>query len=339
MQDTFLITGGAGFIGSNLVEHLLEAGHRVRVLDNFSTGHYANLSSFAHEIEIQDGDVTRAEDCRRAVKGVTRVVHLAAEVSVARSIGSPVATNGVNVSGTCEMLQAAKEEGVRAFVFASTCAVYGNADVLPIEEGAPLRPLSPYAASKLAAEHYVRLFRGLYGMPSVVFRLFNVYGPKQDPSSAYSGVISAFADRLAQGAAPTVFGDGKQTRDFIFVKDVVSAFAWAALNPEAMEEPAYNLGTGTATSVSDLYERLSALAGDGPTPLYGPAREGEVRHSLGSAKLYLRTRGMEASELASLAEGLEATARWFFPAPVRPGDAGRSFASSAVFSPATLGGL
>ncbi len=322
MEETFLVTGGAGFIGSNLVELLIEQGHRVRVLDNFSTGHLANLAEFEGELEIVEGDVTQAEDCHRAMKGVTRVVHLAAEVSVARSIGSPVATNGTNVSGTCEILEAAKEEGVRGFVFASTCAVYGNAESLPIDETRAVHPLSPYAASKLAAEHYVRLYRQLYGMPSVAFRLFNVYGPKQDPTSAYSGVISAFADRLAQGTPTTIYGDGEQTRDFIFVKDVVSAFVWAALNPEFLHESVYNLATGSATSVTRLHEKLVRLAGGGPPPLFAPQRIGEVRHSLGKAELYLSARGLEASDLATLSEGLERTAHWFFP---RPAMARRSF--------------
>ncbi len=313
MTDTFLVTGGAGFIGSNLVEHLLDLGHQVRVLDNFSTGHLSNLTPLESDIEILEGDVTKAEDCRRAMQGITRVVHLAAEVSVARSIGSPLATNGVNVSGTCELLEAAKREKVEAFVFASTCAVYGNATILPIDEFQPMQPLSPYAASKLSAEHYVRLYRQLYSVPSVVFRLFNVYGPKQDPSSAYSGVISAFADRLSRGVPTTIYGDGEQTRDFIFVKDVVNAFAWAALNPEAMGEPVYNLATGVATSVNELHAKLARLAGRDSMADFGPAREGEVRHSRGWAGRYLAARGLEAGDFATLEEGLEATAEWFFP--------------------------
>lgn len=304
MSVRFLVTGGAGFIGSNLVELLLGRGYAVRVLDNFSTGHRQNLLGLRGDLDVMEGDVREPQDCERALQGITHVVHLAAEVSVARSIESPLETNAINVGGTCQVLEASKKAGVKGFVLASTCAVYGDAQTLPVAENTPPRPLSPYATSKLAAEEYSRLYRRLYDLPTVVFRLFNVYGPKQDPKSPYSGVISAFAHRLSQGVPTIIFGDGEQTRDFIFVKDVASAFLWAAMNAGELHEPAYNLASGSATSVKRLHEIIASLYGRQASPAFAPPRSGEVRHSVGSASLFRRHAGFSPLPLQ---RGLEVT--------------------------------
>ncbi|MEZ4750327.1 MAG: NAD-dependent epimerase/dehydratase family protein [Bdellovibrionota bacterium] len=284
MSEKYLVTGGAGFIGSNMVEWLVHQKKKVCVLDNFSTGKRENLAPFGSRIELMEGDVVSAKDCSQAMNGVTHVVHLAAQASVVRSVEAPMETHEINCTGTLQLLEAAREKKVKAFTLASTCAVYGQDATLPIEESSVPAPLSPYASSKLAAEEYVRLYQSLFGIPSVVFRLFNVYGPRQDPSSPYSGVISAFADRLARKEQVTIYGDGQQTRDFVFVKDVVRFFWLALQNPAKFSGPAYNVASSRQLSILKLYEVLAALAGHTGSPQMAPPRAGEVRDSLGSVK-------------------------------------------------------
>src|SRR5690606_8249751 len=224
-----LISGGAGFIGSHLVERLVADGHRVRVLDNLSSGRRANLPHH-RQLEFIEGDVREAADAACAAHGVDAIYHLAAVASVQASVDAPAATHATNFLGTLNLLEAARREGVGRFVYASSAAVYGDAELLPVSEESRPRPLSPYAADKLGGEHYLRFYGQRYGLAATAFRFFNVYGPRQDPTSPYSGVISVFAERIRAGAAVTVFGDGRQTRDFVYVSDVVEVLAASLAN-------------------------------------------------------------------------------------------------------------
>ncbi|MCB0417139.1 MAG: NAD-dependent epimerase/dehydratase family protein [Bdellovibrionaceae bacterium] len=310
MTEKYLVTGGAGFIGSHMVERLLAQKKHVRVLDNFSTGKRENLAPFIHDIELHEGDIVSAEDSARAMEGVSHVVHLAAQASVVRSVEAPMETHTINVTGTLELLEAARNKKVKAFVLASTCAVYGQNSNLPIKEDTTPVCLSPYAASKLAAEEYVRLYRTLFAVPAVVFRLFNVFGPRQDPSSPYSGVISAFADKLSKKECGTIYGDGKQTRDFVFVKDVVRFFDMAVQRPEKFDASAYNVASGKQISILELYQCLAALAGSSSEPRMAPARTGEVRHSQGSVDRLRSAVGEKEIDLCiSFKDGLAETFR------------------------------
>lgn len=275
---TCLITGGAGFIGSHLVEALLGQGHQVRVLDNLSTGRLAHLSSVIDQIEFIQGDIRAEEAVQKAAAGMEMIFHLAAMVSVPESMARPVEAELINTVGTLNVLQAAQAAGVRRLVLSSTCAIYGDEPTLPKTEATPPQPKSPYAISKLAAEQYCRLFYEAFGLETVILRYFNVFGPRQDPSSPYSGVISVFANRLAQGLIPTIFGDGQQTRDFVYVGDVVQANLLAAA---ALQAPGQllNIGTGRQTTIKQLFEDLCYLLEVEARPNYGPARPGDVIHS------------------------------------------------------------
>lgn len=273
-----LVTGGAGFIGSHLVEALLAQGQQVRVLDNLSTGRRANLAGVMDQIEFVEGTIEDQATVARAVAGVEVVFHLAAIVSVPHSMAEPAQTELINTLGTLNLLQAARTAGVRRLVLSSTCAVYGDDPTLPKTETMRPQPKSPYAVSKLAAEHYCQIFWEAFGLETVVLRYFNVFGPRQDPSSPYSGVISIFVDKLSQGAVPTIFGDGRQTRDFVSVEDVVQANLLAATVPQAAGNT-LNIGTGYPVSIRQLFEALRQIFECEVTPTYGPARSGDVLHS------------------------------------------------------------
>lgn len=273
-----LVTGGAGFIGSHIVEALVSQGNRVHVLDNLSTGHKKNLDAVAGRINFIKGDIRDEATVRRAMQGIEYVFHLAAMVSVPESMEKPVEAEMVNTVGTLNLLTAARLAGARRLVFSSTCAVYGDEPTLPKTEAMTPHPKSPYAISKLAAEQYCRLFTGAMGLETVILRYFNVFGPRQDPSSVYSGVISIFVNRMLQGAAPFIYGDGEQTRDFVFVKDVVQANLLAADTPAAAGH-IFNIGTGRQFSVNQLFNTLRAITGANLEPVYKPARAGDIRHS------------------------------------------------------------
>ncbi|MCB0403248.1 MAG: NAD-dependent epimerase/dehydratase family protein [Bdellovibrionales bacterium] len=308
MKEKYLVTGGAGFIGSHMVEWLLHERKAVRILDNFSTGKRENLAPFLNEIEVVEGDIVAPEDCAKAMEGITHVLHLAAQASVVRSVEAPMETHEINATGTVQLLEVARKKKVRAFALASTCAVYGQEAKLPIEETSVPAPLSPYATSKLAAEEYVRLYRALFDVPGVIFRLFNVYGPRQDPSSPYSGVISAFADRLSRKEPGTIYGDGTQTRDFVFVKDVVRFFGLAAQKPALFSGRVYNVASGKQLSILKLYEILAAMSGQSVTPRMAPARAGEVRHSCGSVgSLEAAVGASEMARCIEFAQGIAET--------------------------------
>jgi UDP-glucose 4-epimerase len=273
-----LVTGGAGFIGSHLVEALLARGDRVRVLDNLSSGRLENLSAVINQIEFIEGDVRDEVIVQKATAGVEFVFHLAAMVSVPKSMVEPMEAELVNAVGTLKLLQAAKAAGVHRLVLSSTCAVYGDEPTLPKTETMPPQPKSPYAISKLAAENYCQVFNESFGLKTVVLRYFNVFGPRQDPSSPYSGVISIFVDKMSQGLAPTIFGDGQQTRDFVFVGDAVRANLLAAEVDQAAGQ-VFNIGSGQQTSISQLFDHLRRILNRDLSPHYGPPRPGDIVHS------------------------------------------------------------
>lgn len=273
-----LVTGGAGFIGSNLVDALVARGYAVRVLDNLSTGKRSNLPADAG-VELIIGDVADAQAMRDAVQGCRAVVHLAAVASVQASVDDPVGTHQSNLVGTLNLCEAMRTSGLRRVVFASSAAVYGNnGEGAPIGEGTPKAPLTPYAADKLASEHYLDFYRRQHGLEPVVFRFFNIYGPRQDPSSPYSGVISIFTERAQKGLPIAVFGDGEQTRDFVYVGDLVELLVQALESPE-VQEGAVNVGLNQATSLNQLLDAVGDVVGGLPEVRYQAARQGDIRHS------------------------------------------------------------
>jgi len=276
-----LVTGGAGFIGSHIVEALLARGDTVRVLDNLSSGYLENLAGVQGQIEFIEGDLQDESVVQQATAGVDSIFHLAAIVSVPQSMAQPVETELINTAGTLKLLEAAKANQVRRLVLSSTCAVYGDEPTLPKLETMLPYPKSPYAISKLAAEHYCQLFAHTLALETVVLRYFNVFGPRQDPSSPYSGVISIFVDRMLRGKRPTIFGDGEQTRDFVFVEDVVRANLLAAESKEAAGR-VFNICTGRQITVNQLFESLRKIIEVDFTPEYQPPRSGDILHSYGN---------------------------------------------------------
>ncbi|MGE8344487.1 NAD-dependent epimerase/dehydratase family protein [Pseudomonas helleri] len=274
-----LITGGAGFIGSNLVDGLLAKGYAVRILDDLSTGKRSNLPLDNPKVELIEGNVADAALVKRAMAGCSAVVHLAAVASVQASVDDPVSTHQSNFVGTLNVCEAMREAGVKRVVFASSAAVYGNnGEGESIVEDTPKAPLTPYASDKLASEYYLDFYRRQHGLEPVVFRFFNVYGPRQDPSSPYSGVISIFSERAVNRLPITIFGDGEQTRDFIYVGDLVGILVQAIEAPQ-VEEGAINVGLNKATTLKQMLQALSEVVGELPPISYGPARAGDIRHS------------------------------------------------------------
>jgi UDP-glucose 4-epimerase len=274
-----LVTGGAGFIGSHIVAALVSEGVRVVVVDNLSTGHLHNLESLLSAITFIEGDIRDAALLDKAASDVEVVFHEAAVVSVPHSVEHPLESADVNDIGTLQVLEAARRQGCRRVVLASSSAVYGDDPTLPKTEQMAPRPQSPYAVQKLTNEHYAALFAALYGLETVCLRYFNVFGPRQDPSSAYSGVISLFMDRAARGRPPVIYGDGEQTRDFIYVEDVVRANLLAA-SAEAASGRIVNVGRGEAISINALWQHVAGLAGIDLEPDYAAPRTGDIRHSL-----------------------------------------------------------
>ena len=292
-KPEYLVTGGCGFIGSHICEDLVERGHTVRVLDNLASGYLRNLDHLGSAVEIQQGDVRNPDDVRQAVAGVRGVFHEAALVSVFDSVQRPMDNHDINATGTLQVLLAARDAGVQRVVLASTAAAYGNDPELPKREDMRPQPESPYAVAKIAGEHYLRLFASLYALPTVVLRYFNVFGPRQDPKSPYSGVISRFCDDVTAGRTPTVFGDGGQTRDFVFVKDVVQA-NWLAMSDRTEGRgQIYNVASGRTASLLDLLATLGQLTGRPVAPAHQPARAGDIRHSAADIAKARRELGYE----------------------------------------------
>jgi UDP-glucose 4-epimerase len=307
MSRRALVTGGAGFIGGHLVERLVRDGWRVRVLDDFSTGREANLARSAAEIEVLRGDLRDAALLARALAGVEVVFHEGAIPSVPRSVAEPVLTHEVNATGTLALLEAARRAGVRRLVFAGSCAVYGNGPELPKREALRPEPESPYALQKLAGEEYCRLATRLHGFETVALRYFNVYGPRQDPKSDYAAVVPRFVEACLAGCAPTIYGDGEQTRDFVFVGDVVEANLLAAHSAKAVGT-VVNVASGVRTSLNALLAAIQGITGTRLAANHQPARPGDVRHSLAclaraEALLGYRPRASLETGLAATIEG------------------------------------
>lgn len=304
MTAPILVTGGAGFIGSHLVDALLAQGHAVRVLDNLSTGKRSNLPLDNPRLQLLVGDVADAALVREAVEGCAAVAHLAAVASVQASVDDPVSTHQSNFIGTLNVCEAMREHGVHRVLFASSAAVYGqNGEGEAIAEDTPKAPLTPYAADKLASEHYLDFYRRQHDLQPVVFRFFNIFGPRQDPSSPYSGVISIFCER-AQACLPiSVFGDGEQTRDFFYVADLVRLLL-QGLNMPDTPVGAVNVGLNQATSLNQLLAAIEQVLGSLPTVTYAPARSGDIRHSRADNRRLLQH--YELGTITPLATGLAA---------------------------------
>ncbi|HVH09631.1 MAG TPA: SDR family oxidoreductase [Gemmatimonadales bacterium] len=276
----YLVTGGAGFIGSHLVEHLVAAGHDVTVVDDLSSGRRGNLSAVRRQIRFIRGTIADVNACHRAMEGIDCVFHEAAVTSVQRSVEEPLLAHRINATGTLNVLIAAREQGVRRVVYAGSTSAYGNATALPTIEDHPTRPRSAYAASKLAAEDYCLAFHATYGLETVVLRYFNVFGPRQDPNSQYAAVVPRFIAAALTGERPTIYGDGGQTRDFVYIANVVRANVLAAQAPAArVAGQVFNVGSGVSASVNELWDRIRVLAGVRLAPVHVHARAGEVRDS------------------------------------------------------------
>lgn len=307
-MSRYLVTGGAGFIGSHIVRALVRQGQRVRVLDNFATGRRANLTGLESEIELAEGDIRDLDAVRRAVAGVDCVVHQAALPSVARSLQDPLTTHQSNATGTLQVLIAARDAGVRRVVYASSSSVYGDTPKLPKVEDMTPQPLSPYAVSKLAGEKYCAVFTRLYDLETVCLRYFNVFGPRQDPTSEYAAVVPRFITAMLRGERPTIYGDGTQSRDFTFVDNAVYATLLAAQAPGVAGQ-CFNTACGRRYTLLELVAVLNAILGTRLEPRFTDPRPGDVKHSL--ADISKAQRGLGYSPQVSLEEGLRLTAEWF----------------------------
>jgi nucleoside-diphosphate-sugar epimerase len=304
----WLVTGGAGFIGSHLAQTLLGRGERVRIADNLSTGHRRNLDVLGDRPEVLVGDLADPAFAQEAVAGVDYVLHQAAIPSVPRSVADPLTSHRANLDATLAVLLAARDAGVRRVVYAGSSSAYGDTPVLPKREDMPPNPLSPYALQKLVGEQYLQMFTKLYGLDTVTIRYFNVFGPRQDPSSPYSGVIALFVSRLLRGQAPSIVGDGEQTRDFTYVDNVVDGVLRAATAPAATGE-VINVATGTRISINQLADSLQRVLGVDIPPVHVPPRQGDVRDSLADITKARTLLGYQP--LVSLDEGLRRTVDWY----------------------------
>ncbi len=331
-MSSFLVTGGAGFIGSNIVEELVRRCHNVRVLDNFSTGKRENIAPFLKQIELIEGDIRDEETCRRAVDGIDYVLHQAAMPSVPRSLAEPVITSEVNIMGTVKLLTAAAKANVQRFVYAASSSAYGDQPVAVKREDLIPKPLSPYAAAKLAGEYFCHAYSQSMGLETVGLRYFNVFGPRQDPTSQYSAVIPLFITALMEGRRPTIYGDGLQTRDFTYVANNVQANILAATTEKPVTGKIFNIACGTSSSVLDLLKAInealcpptarSEKCGDGSPsspnpaspfvpmePLFAPARKGDIKHSLADISLARKLLGYEVK--VNFTEGIKRTVEWY----------------------------
>jgi nucleoside-diphosphate-sugar epimerase len=303
----YLVTGGAGFIGSHLSEELVRRGERVRVVDNLVTGKRSNLAHLP-EVELIEGDLADLAVARRAVAGVDYVLHQAAIPSVPRSVQDPITSNRANIDASLNVLVAARDEGVKRLVYAGSSSAYGNTPTLPKVETMPTAPLSPYALQKLVAEQYCQMFTQLYGLETVTIRYFNVFGPRQDPSSPYSGVISLFISALSEGRQPNIYGDGEHTRDFTYVANVVDGVLRACHAKGASGE-VINVATGGRISLNHLFRTVRDLAGAKLEPIYADPRPGDVKDSQADISKARRILGYEP--IVTFEEGLNLTLAWY----------------------------
>lgn len=313
MPAKYLVTGGAGFIGSNLVEALLRRGDSVRILDNFSTGKRENIQPFLHDVELIEGDLRDEAAVARAVRGCDYVLHQGALGSVPRSVHDPVTSNEANIRGTLNVLIAARDAGVKRVVAASSSSVYGNTPTLPKVETMPVLPLSPYAVTKLATEKYCAAFHSVYGLETVALRYFNIFGPRQDPASQYAAVIPLFITRILKGESPIVHGDGRQSRDFTYVENAVSANLLACEAPaEKVAGEFFNVACGERYSLLDVLHGIGSALGRDVQPVHEPSRAGDVRDSLASISKFVEAAGYRV--LVSMPEGLKRTVEYFVKA-------------------------
>jgi len=303
---SYLVTGGAGFIGSHLAQELLRRGHRVRVLDSLITGKRHNLAQIP-AAEFIEGDIADLAMCRKAVEGIEFVLHQAAIPSVPRSVKDPIGSNTANIDGSLNLLVAARDAGVKRLVYAGSSSAYGDTPTLPKREDMATNPLSPYALQKLVAEQYGQMFTSLYGFETVTIRYFNVFGPRQDPGSAYSGVISLFATALIAGQRPTIYGDGEQTRDFTYIANVVDGVLRACESAQAAGE-VINVATGRRISLNELLRVMNQIVGTRLEPIYLEARVGDVRDSQADISKARALLGYEPA--IGLEEGLQHTLDW-----------------------------
>jgi len=308
-KPLWLVTGGAGFIGSNIVEELVRRGCRVRVFDNFSTGKAENLAPFKGKFELVKGDLREPADLKKAMKGVTYVLHQAAFRSVPKSVDNPRAANDNNATGTLNALMAAKEAGVKRFVYAATSSAYGECKVFPQHEGLPTMPVSPYAVSKLAGENYCRVYAKTFGLETVALRYFNVFGPRQNPESMYSAVIPRFMELFLQGKPLEIHWDGKQSRDFTYVANVVDGNLRAALAPSKVSGLTINVATGTNISLLDIARELEKITGRKTAKTFSPRRKGDIRKTYSDIALARRLLGYKP--LVKFPEGLRLTWDYF----------------------------
>lgn len=305
----YLVTGGAGFIGSNIAIELVRREETVRIIDNLATGRKENIESILDRIEFIEGDICDLDIIRRAASGIDYVLHQAAIPSVARSVEDPVTTNAANVTGTLNVLLSARDAGVKRLVFASSSSIYGDSPTLPKEENMPPNPLSPYAASKLIGEYYCKIFQSLFGLETICLRYFNVFGPRQDPTSHYAAVIPIFITAVAGGRQPTVYGDGLQSRDFTFIENVIEANLLACAAPKEATGEVYNVACGECFTLLDLLDEIANVLNKKAKPLFEPARPGDVKHSL--ADISRARKSLFFEPKVSFAEGLSRTVEWF----------------------------
>lgn len=306
----FLITGIAGFIGSSLAHALVERGHSVRGVDNLCTGKIENLADIRGRIDFREADLLDLVAMRDACRDIDFVLHQAAIPSVPRSVKDPIESNRANVDGTLNILVAARDAKVKRMTYASSSSLYGDAPTLPKHEGMIPDPISPYAVSKLTGEYYMRSFYRVYGLETVSIRYFNVFGPHQDPTSMYSGVLAVFITRMLRGEQATIFGDGEQSRDFTFIDNVVSGNLLACEAPKAQVAGKYfNVATGSRVTLNYTYSVLQKLTGCNKPPLYGPEREGDIKHSL--ADISLAEKHLGYKTLVNFEEGLKRTVEWY----------------------------
>ena len=308
-----LITGIAGFVGSSLARGLLAEGATVRGIDNFSTGKASNLDSIRSQVDFRHADILDQSEIEDACRGVDYVFHKAAIPSVPMSVADPVGTNGPNLNGTLMVLEAARKAGVKRVIYAASSAAYGDAPELPKTEKMLPSPISAYAVQKLAGEHYLTSYTRMYGLETVSLRYFNIFGPHQDPTSQYSGVLARFISQMSNGETPTIFGDGSTSRDFVYIDNVVSANMLAARTQAPVSGKVFNIATGQRTTLLEAYDEVKRLVGYTGTVNFKPERAGDIKHSL--ADISLAREVFEYKVIASFREGLEKTVAWYSEVP------------------------